>query len=78
MPCRVGITTDLEKRKAYWESRVHSLSNWLLLGSCRSRAQAQAHETRYSIAYKCQAAPGGRDSGGSWHVYRFNYTRLKS
>ncbi len=77
MPCRVGITTDPERRKAYWESKVYGLTNWRLLKSYRSRAKAQEHEERYAARYNCQASPGGNDAGGTWHVYRFDYTRTR-
>ena len=77
MPCRVGITTDPDRRKAEWESKVVRLRNWRILNSYRSREKAQEHETRYAKRYGCQAAPGGAEAGGTWYVYRFDYTRTK-
>lgn len=77
MPCRVGITTDPVTRKVTWESKVAGLKNWRILASYRSREEAQAHETRYAQRSGCQAAPGGAEAGGTWYVYRFDYTRTK-
>lgn len=78
MPCRVGITTDPEGRKAAWERRVVGLTGWRILGSYRSRAEAQQRETQYAQRTGCQASPGGADAPGTWHVYRFDYTRTRS
>jgi len=77
MPCRVGITTNLDARKAFWESKVYGLTNWRVLAGYRSREEAQAHETRYANRYNCQSSPGGGKARGSWYVYRFDYTRTR-
>jgi hypothetical protein len=77
MPCRVGITTDPDTRKASWENKVYGLTNWRILATYRSREKAQEHETRYAERYDCQASPGGAEAGGCWYVYRFDYTRTK-
>ena len=77
MPCRVGMTTDPESRRASWENKVVGLTNWRILGKYRSREEAQASETRYASRYGCQASPGGPDATGTWYVYRFDYTRKR-
>lgn len=77
MPCRVGITTDRESRKAYWENKVVGLKNWRILKKFGSKANAQEYETKYASQSGCQASPGGADAGGAWYVYRFDYTRTK-
>ena len=78
MPCRVGITTNLAERKAYWENRVAGLTNWRILASYRSKERAQDHENSYAERYNCRAHAGGSDAPGTWYVYRFNYTRERS
>ena len=78
MPCRVGITTDPNARRAYWQTQIIGLTNWRILGSYRSRLQAQQYETQYAARYGCQAAPGGAGARGPWYVYRFNYTRTRN
>jgi len=78
MPCRVGITTDPEVRRAYWQSQVAGFKNWRILNRFRSREEAQGYESRYARRYGCQAAPGGADAPGTWYVYRFDYTRTRS
>lgn len=37
MPCRVGITTRPEERRAEWERLVIGMSNWRILGQYQSR-----------------------------------------
>ena len=78
MPCRVGITTDRERRRADWERKVVGLSDWRILDSYRSRERAQEHEDRYALSKGCHASPGGADTGGMWYVYRFDYVRERS
>lgn len=77
MPCRVGITTDLDGRRAFWENKIVGLMNWRILKSFRHKAEAQEYETQYAKRYGCQAAPGGPDMPGMWYVYRFDYTRKR-
>lgn len=75
MPCRVGITTDPETRKAYWKTKVVGFKDWRILKSFRSRKQAQEYETWYANRYGCKSAPGGADASGTQYVYRFDYTK---
>lgn len=76
MPCRVGITTDPERRKKEWENKVVGLKNWRILLKTTSRKKAQQKETDYAKEHGCQASPGGSGSG-TWYVYYFKYTREK-
>lgn len=76
MPCRVGITTDPESRRANWEGKVVGLTNWHILKSFRSREAAQQYENEYAARYGCHAYHGGADARGPWYVYRFDYTRV--
>jgi len=78
MPCRVGITTDPDARRAFWDNQVIGLTNWRILGKYRIRAEAQQYETQYASRYGCHASPGGADAPGPWYVYRFDYTRTRS
>lgn len=75
MPCRVGITTRPEERKAEWERQVAGMHNWEIIGQYSSKEQAQAHEDRKAQAHVCQASHGGDGSAGTWYVYHFKYTR---
>lgn len=77
MPCRVGITTNPGQRKAYWENQVVGLSNWRILATYRSKAQAQAHENRHAASFGCQAHAGGPETPGTWSVYKFEYVRVR-
>jgi hypothetical protein len=75
MPCRVGITTDPNTRKTYWESHVIGFKNWRIVTKFKSKEKAQAYEKWYASRYNCRAHAGGPDTPGTWHVYRFDYIR---
>jgi len=77
MPCRVGITTDPDTRRAYWQNQVVGFRNWQILNRFRSKAEAQGYETRYARRHGCQAYAGGPDAPGTWYAYRFDYTRRR-
>lgn len=75
MPCRVGITTDPEERRAYWQNQVVGFKNWQILAETKTKERAQELETRYARRHNCQAHPGGPNLPGLWYVYYFEYTR---
>lgn len=84
MPCRVGITTNPEQRKRYWESRVIGFRNWQTHGYYLNKDDAQAKEDRLvqhcSVYERHRGACHGRAGGGSpyeigWTVYSFDYAR---
>lgn len=77
MPCRVGITTDLEVRKRQWERKVVGLKNWRILKECLTRKEAQEYEDWYKKRYGCVAFGGGNTAKGPWYVYRFDYIRKR-
>lgn len=76
MACRIGITTDLNARKAYWESVHPTLKDWQVLAGPTTRSEAQALETQLAEEHGCVAHPGGNDpddGSNQWYVYGFNY-----
>ena len=76
MSCRVGITTDIETRKAYWERECPNMTNWKVLSQGLDRAVAQSMEDSISLAHGCDASGGGDDSddiSATWSVYRFEF-----
>lgn len=77
MPCKVGITTDLNRRKGEWQAIHPTLKNWKELGSPHdTRESAQNAENLVAVTSGCEHAPGGRepnDPDAKWHVYRFDY-----
>ena len=77
MPCRVGITTNPERRKREWASKLHGMRGWRILKSCTNRKQAQRLEREYAVKYGCKAYGGGNRAKGPWCVYKFEYTRSK-
>ncbi len=77
MPCRVGITTDPQKRKLQWERRVVGLTNWKLLGKYHGKENARQKGAEYAATAGCNAHSGGPDIRGPWYVYRFDYIRTR-
>lgn len=76
MACRIGITTDLKVRKAYWNSQHPTLKDWQILGGPTTKADAQEIETQLAKQHSCTAHPGGDDpdiASAKWYVYGFNY-----
>lgn len=73
MPTRVGITTDLERRKSEWEQEVTGFKNWKKIAEFATKDEAQTYETDYAKRNGYEAEPGGRDAPGPWYVYQFDY-----
>ena len=82
MPCRVGITTNLEQQKKEWKSRVIGLKNWRRRGYSSNKKHAQAKEARLVRECSdrgniCHGHVGGGDPDEKgWTVYSFNYKRV--
>ena len=73
MSCRVGISTDPESRKSYWQRQHPSLRQWEILSRHATKTAAQAEENRVAAQHGCRHAPGGADALGAWQVYHFYY-----
>ena len=84
MPCRVGITTDPETRKGYWESQVVGLRNWTLtFVGLKDAAQAEENRRKdrcdkLGNRGTCHSHRGGGDPDNrNWYVYEFDYDRAR-
>ena len=73
MTCRVGITTDLVRRKAEHEAKYRNVRNWQREAVFASRDDAQAWEDDHPCSNK---SPSGRDARGPWYGYVFILTRI--
>jgi hypothetical protein len=76
MACRIGITTNLSRRKSEWESKYPQLRNWKVIDGPVSRTKAQSIEDRRAKEGGCAASGGGSDPDDgkdSWYVYYFEY-----
>lgn len=72
--CRVGITTNLARRRKEWENEMGGpIPNWTEFGPFASREDAQAKENELSDQYGCIAHGGGAypDEPSPWYVYLF-------
>ena len=84
MPCRIGITTNAEARRIFWQNQATGFANWQILEIFRSQAAAKEYETQYALRHGCEAALGDSDVLGMereptteqewWYVYHFDYT----
>ena len=82
MPCRVGITTHLSDRKAYWERKVVGMKNWTqqFVGSKSAAQDAENSRQNFCNNYQdrgnCHAHHGGGDPEIlDWYLYEFDYIR---
>ena len=74
MPCQIGITMDLERRKRQWKNKRPRLRNWEKLSTHRTKSAAQAMERKLAKKYGCKYHPGGAGpERATWSVYRFDY-----
>ena len=77
MPCRVGITTNLERRKKEWKAIHPTLKNWQKLGyPYDTKETAQAAENLAAAMHGCESGSGGDDPddpNAKWYVYKFDY-----
>lgn len=75
MTCRIGITTDIETRKAYWAGKCSNFRAWqIMAGPFNTKAEAQAAENHLAQKNRCESAPGGADPddpNAKWLVYGF-------
>lgn len=75
MKCRIGITTDPDRRHQEWKRKV-TVTNFTVLRTCRSKAEAQRMEDVFAAQMGCIAHHGGGDPTNPnrfWHVYRVDY-----
>jgi hypothetical protein len=89
MPYKIGITTNPEERRVYWQNRTTGFTNWQILEIFRSKAAAKEYETEYALRHGCEEAPGDLDFLGRekesvtdheywWYVYCFGYETEKT
>ena len=80
MACRIGITTNLEEGKQYWQNKCDGFANWQVLAGPLSKEEAQKKETELAQKYGCEAHPGGDDpdSDDGWYVYYFTCLQKKN
>ena len=76
--CRIGITTNLERRKKEWMNRYKkegkAIKNWIVFSTHESKSSAQKVETREAKLQNCEAHPGGRGPEKEiWYVYKIEY-----
>ncbi len=76
MSCRIGITTNPNRRKQEWKKIHPSLTNWQILAKADTKSEAQEQETKLAHKYGCEAHQGGDDPDSHiviWYVYYFKY-----
>lgn len=81
MLCRVGITTDLERRKEEHEGVFKNVRNWQEFGPFKNRDEAQAWEDKTAEEYGCEHHHGGDEPDNpyaQWYGYYFCHDGEKS
>jgi hypothetical protein len=83
MPCKIGITTNQEGSRVYWQNQVTGFTNWQILEVFRSKAAAEEYKTAYALRHGCKTAGGTSESPITarepteeyewWYVYHFDY-----
>ncbi len=74
MNCRVGMTTDLESRKKHWQREHSNLYSWQILGTYKTKTEAQNAENSFAKLHNCTSHPGGDgNENATWYVYKFSY-----
>jgi len=83
MPCKIGITTNPESRRVYWQNQAMAFTNWQILEIFRSKTAAKEYETAYALRHGCEAELVDSDALGAakesttehdwWYVYHFDY-----
>ena len=74
MACRVGMTTDPDRREKDWQRKYPGLRNWTILGQYSSKSAAQKRESLEARRLGCASSPGGGGAeAATWYVYYFQY-----
>ena len=76
MACRVGITTNPDRRMREWLGKHPHLTNWRVVGPYRTRKEAQDAESVLAFQLNCHSSHGGDnpdDSSAPWWLYTFDY-----
>lgn len=79
MPCRVGMTTNPQRRKSEHENDVRNLRNWQIIASGLTREEAAEREQREAQTRGCDRHGGGADPDRprEWSVYYFQHDGKK-
>ena len=74
MACRIGITTDPQERKRFWQRQHRFVRNWQIISTHRTKTAAQRQERALAARYGCVSHPGGAGpERATWYVYYFEY-----
>ena len=81
--CRIGMTTQLEKRLKSWKKKYSKegvkILNHRVLKVFDTRTEAQSFETSEKKKQGCEAHQGGRnpqDEEAKWSVYILNLRKV--
>ncbi len=76
--CRIGMTTNPERRKKEWErdyrKQGNNIISWNIVKTYKSKSAAQEFETKEAKKQNCEAHSGGRGpEKATWYVYKLEY-----
>jgi len=76
MACRVGITTNLGRRKDEHVRAYRNVRNWRIYGPFPNRNEAQNWENSFALRNGCDSHGGGSDPSNpfaEWYGYYFEH-----
>ncbi len=75
MPSIVGITSNPDKAKKQWASKVQSMEDWEIVAECALRRHAELHAESYSSMFNSKLMVDPKAKEGPWYVYYFYYLK---
>ncbi len=77
--CRIGMTTNPERRRKEWKrdyrKQGNNITSWSILNTYQSKTSAQKFETKEAKKQNCEANPGGKGPEKAiWYVYKLEYS----
>ena len=70
----VGMTTNPDERKRYWQGKYQNLHKWMIVARYDNKSDAQLAERHF--AARMNAVANGEAVGGEndeWVIYRFDH-----
>ena len=76
MPCKIGVTKNLEEKRAHVEMIYRTAKDWHTLGTFDDKESAVAAQRRLVAQMGCDEIRADEEEGemkGQWHVYCFSH-----
>ncbi|MEQ8925746.1 MAG: hypothetical protein RLO81_08005 [Fulvivirga sp.] len=74
----VGISSNPEKSRLLWQTKVSDMHDWLVVSHFPLQQLAIINGLSYADAHNADFKIETGDPGSMWYVYRFDYITYKS